>query len=693
MCVNPLHAQEADLFEQGSLPGMPVPAGDRIEKIAEASEVEQDYSILSEDLPDNFAKPLNLNNLNEEDLGRIPFLNPELRRNLLEYLKTYGDVFSVYELQAVRGFDSVIIRRILPYITVLPATHVPRLTPRNLVRYGHHDLLVRYEQAFPRAVGYLADDSVRSSGPGSYYPGSPQKYYFRYTFNWFDRIKIGLAGEKDPGEQFFRGDQPKGMDFYTAYLCLNNIGILKTLVIGNFRATFGQGLTIGSGLSAGSIPGFSSGQSANGIKPGSGMNEGSYLKGLAATVKIKSVGISAFTSYHPRDATITRTDSISDQANEVSSLAGTGYHRTSSELEKRNALTELVCGANVNFSLAPNQQLGFRIGMTGIYYRYSADISSKLYPYNRFSFRGTQNLNTGMDLQLRYHGMYLFAEISRSLNHGLAWLAGMILSPDPAASVTLICRNYQPEFQNLFSNAFGQNAANANEQGIYAGLNAAIRHNVTLSGFVDIFSFPWLKYRTDTPVPGHEIGLMLLWKPSSTVSFNLRFSQKNTRINEEAAPDQIIHRLCDNITRSLRFGIWLLAGNGIEMNTRVELKENGAPGIRHPFGCLVYEEARLKLRKYPETLTLRFALFDVPEYPARIYVYEPEVLYGYSVPSYQGKGLRTCVVMKFGITRRLDLWLRGGITCYTDRQSVGSGLDMTQGNIRGELTCQCLVRL
>jgi hypothetical protein len=431
----------------------------------------------------------------------------------------------------------------------------------------------------------------------------------------------------------------------------------------------------------------------NGIRPSLGMSEGSYLRGLSATIKIKRVEISGFASYHPRDATVSLYDTASAVAEEVSSLNGTGYHRTTLELAKRNALTELVCGGNVSFSMAPNQQFGFKIGLTGIYYHYSAAVIPRIYPYSQFGFRGRENFNTGLDVQLRYRGLYLFGEAGRSANGGLAMVAGTSFSPDPRVSLTIIYRNYAALYQNLFSNAFGQNSLNSNERGVYAALNAAIHPKINLSGYIDLFSFPWLKYRVDVPTKGQEFGIMLGWQSARSVLISLRYYQKNTRCNATAEAIQVIHKLCDNLVRSYRLGIEWLPGNGLIFKTRIEVKEAGESVEKRPFGYLVYQDAQIKASKWPESVTVRFALFDIPDYGSRIYVYEPEVLYGYSVPAYQGKGIRTCMVLKFGIGRRIDLWIRGGITYYTDRNAVGTGLDQTAGNVRGELTGQLLIRL
>jgi len=668
--------------------------GEQIEKSAEFLETDQDYTEIFDDLMELSRNPVNINKTDEESVNTIPYLSVPQRKGLLDFLKTYGEVLSIYELQSIPGFDSVLIKKIQPFISISSPSKIPKPTPHNLVRFGHHDLLLRYEQVFPRSRGFLADDSVKVTDQDACYLGSPQRYYFRYTYNWFDKIKIGIAGEKDPGEQFFLGAQSSGMDYYAAYLSLNDLGILKKLIIGNFRVSWGQGLTFGSGLSLGSVPGFQMNiPMAAGIRPGLGMNEGSYLRGLAATLKIKKVEISGFASYHPRDATIVVTDTISSTMDEISSLVTTGYHRNAAELAKRNALTEFICGGNVSISMALSQQLGFKTGITGIYSRFSSSITPKTYPYNQFGFRGNENFNLGLDVQLRYKRFYLFGEVSRSRNRGMAWLTGVTITPDPRICITLIYRNYQPSYQNMFSNAFGQNSLNANERGIYAALSASIHPKFNLSAYLDLFTFPWMKYRVDSPSQGHEFGAMATWLAAGNVMIGIRYYQKNVRGNGPETEDQLTSKLTDFITRSYRFNIDWLIDSRLSLKTRIEVKEAGESALAHRFGYLVYQEASVKSFKWMENITLRFSLFDIPDYASRIYVYEPEVLYGFSVPAYQGKGIRGCMVLKFGITTKIDLWVKGGISFYTDRSAIGTGLDETDGNARSELTGQLLLKL
>ena len=665
---------------------------DQIERLAETMETDQDITAFCEDIADMARHPVPVNSAGDEaDLGTIPFLTPKLRKDLMTYITLFGDILSGYELLAIPGFDSSLVMKIAPFVTFTPSSHLPAPTPGNLFRYGHHDLMLRYAQSFPESEGYKPGDSI-TGDPGPYYKGNPQRYYFRYEYSWFDKLRIGLAGEKDPGEQFFRGRQSWGMDYYSSFLSLTNIGILKNLITGNFRASFGQGLTMGSGFSPGSAPGFSlNGPASRGIRPDLGMSEGNCLRGVAATFRKKPVEVSCFISYHRRDATSSAFDSITGLAGAISSFVTTGYHRTNQEISKMNMVKELVAGGNVSFSLAPGQRFGFKIGLTGVFQYFSASVMPKVYPYSQFGFRGKENYNMGIDYQVRIRGIYLFGEVSRSWNAGMALIAGVSAAPDSRVSFTAIYRDYQPAYQGLLANAFGQNSSNANERGIYMAIQAVIHPKLCLSAYTDLFTFPWLKYRIDLPAGGQESGTMLTWQASRNVNAVFRFYQKNTRVNSVTDRSTIIHKLTDQVAWNYRLTIGWAPEEQLHLATRIEVKEVKTTTGKVTPGYFISQDASVNNKNWLSNVTCRFALFDIPTYDERIYTFEPEVQFGYSVPAFQGRGLRVCSVVKLRILKNSEFWLRGGLTWYADRNSVGTGPDMTEGNVRGELTGQVMV--
>jgi hypothetical protein len=137
---------------------------------------------------------------------------------------------------------------------------------------------------------------------------------------------------------------------------------------------------------------------------------------------------------------------------------------------------------------------------------------------------------------------------------------------------------------------------------------------------------------------------------------------------------------------------WLI-GDGISLTSRIDVKAGQKAGSKIRPGVCITEDMSLSFHHWLQSLSFRISIYNIPSYETRIYLYEPEVLYGYSVPAYQGNGLRTLLVMKFRISKSLTLWVRGAITRYSDKTNVGTGLDATVGNYRGEFTAQIMVRL
>jgi hypothetical protein len=84
----------------------------------------------------------------------------------------------------------------------------------------------------------------------------------------------------------------------------------------------------------------------------------------------------------------------------------------------------------------------------------------------------------------------------------------------------------------------------------------------------------------------------------------------------------------------------------------------------------------------------RIALFDTEDYENRQYVYEKNVLWAFSLPTYFGQGFRYYLLGQWRISPQLTLWARWAKTTYTDRDRIGTGLQEIVGNTISETTAQ-----
>ncbi len=158
--------------------------------------------------------------------------------NFILYRNLVGKLIDLYELQAVPGWDIGTIQKLRPYINVSIQVSAAGTVKRRL-KNGEHSILLRASQVPERSKGYLLDSATATN----FYPGSPQKYLFRYKYAYRNLLQYGIVAEKDAGEQFFKGKQKQGFDFYSAHIFVRKVGIIKALAIGDFTVNLGQGLT------------------------------------------------------------------------------------------------------------------------------------------------------------------------------------------------------------------------------------------------------------------------------------------------------------------------------------------------------------------------------------------------------------------------------------------------------------------
>ncbi|MBC7426917.1 MAG: hypothetical protein H7321_10320, partial [Bacteroidia bacterium] len=80
------------------------------------------------------------------------------------------------------------------------------------------------------------------------------------------------------------------------------------------------------------------------------------------------------------------------------------------------------------------------------------------------------------------------------------------------------------------------------------------------------------------------------------------------------------------------------------------------------------------------TVTCRLSYFSTDDYDSRIYAYESDVMYSFSVPAFQNEGTRFYVLLKYKVSKRLDLWAKVAQTSYFNIETISSGNDLINGS-------------
>jgi len=656
-----------------------------IEELTSRVDAELDYSELVDHFTNLALNPININTATAEGLEDLMFLDNTHIAALLDFRRKNGDFTSLYELKNIDGFYVDLVLSIKPYITILPSriSSGPRLG--SLFKYGRHQIIMRYGRVLEEQKGYLPiSDSALAHSPNARYLGDPNKLYLRYKYHYSNKMSMGFLGEKDAGEEFFNGNNPYGFDFYSAHFFIKDRGRLKALALGDYHLEFGQGLTLWSGLAFGkSAAAIGIQKRQRGVRANTSANENLFFRGAAATFGLlEGMDITAFYSNKNVDAGLSQRDTLNSEEFIFSSINESGFHRTPNEVARKAAVNEQVYGGNLSYKYK-----GFRMGATAYKSLYNIDLIKDLAPYQYYDFQGNNNFNAGIDGSYANKYLSVFGEFSMSQNGGKAMLLGSIFNLHPRLTFSILYRNFARDYQVFYAVPFSEGSRAQNEKGFYLGaaINTGTHSNFKV--YYDMYSFDWLRYRVDAPSQGDEFSLLYENRPNRHFNFNIRYRNENKKLNEKA-DDVAIRAITDTRKQSLRFHINYTPFHEVMLKSRVEFSKYQHQPQAQTKGYLIYQDIQYRPENFPVKFTLRYALFNTDDYDTRIYAYENNVLYRFSVPAYYYKGSRFYILLNYKMNDHITFWLHFAQTYYSNRISIGSSLEEIQGNTRSEITAQ-----
>ncbi len=92
------------------------------------------------------------------------------------------------------------------------------------------------------------------------------------------------------------------------------------------------------------------------------------------------------------------------------------------------------------------------------------------------------------------------------------------------------------------------------------------------------------------------------------------------------------------------------------------------------------------MKKYSGNM--RLSILKPDGYDSRMYAYENDVLYSFSIPVFYDKGYRYYINLNYDFSKKLSFWFRLAQTIYKDKTTVGTGLDEINGNKKTEVKLQ-----
>ena len=622
--------------------------------------------------------PINLNNADESDLKELKVLTALQIQNLISYKKLFGNFINIYELQAVPGWNVSMIRKILPYITV---NDQPELFTSlgSRLKNGERTVLARITQVLEKSKGYLLDGSTANN----FYPGSPQKIFVRYKYSYKNLLQYGITAEKDAGEQFFKGAQKSGFDFYSAHFFAKNIGIIKSLALGDFIVNLGQGLTQWMGLAfKKSSDVLNIKRQEDVLRPYNSAGEIFFHRGAGITLFKKFLEATAFVSYRKLDANFV-VDTLNNE-DFVSSLQTSGYHRTNSEVADKNIQRQITFGGNLSFT-----KNNFHMGINGVHYQFKYPINKSDGLYNKYALNGNNWGNYSIDYSYTFKNMHFFGEAATDERFDKAFINGLLISTDAKVDMSFLYRKISKGYQSLYTSAFTESTFPTNENGFYAGISINPTDVWRIDAYADLYSFPWLKYRVDAPNAGNDYLLQVTYKPNKQIEMYSRYRSERKAINDN--PNNLtLNPVVIKPKQNWRTQLSYKLNSAFTFRTRVEMLWYDKKGNAPEQGFLSYADIIYKplFKHYSGNMRLQY--FETDGYNSRMYAYENDVLYSFSIPVFYDKGYRYYVNLNYDITRKWSVWLRLAQTIYPGKNVIGSGLDEIKGNKKTEVKLQSI---
>lgn len=614
----------------------------------EAWSENDEWAARIEELEQLHQNPIDINNATKEELSVLPLLNEQQVSDIRDYVERVNGLKSLLELRLIPSISYYTAQWLPLFVFIAPVEHQEQ-KKEPLLSNMKNELYTRLDLPLYHRRGYLVENGYRGSRLSS------QTCYKLSS----KHLKAGLRMEKDAGE--------RGIDSYGAYAMLQNTGCINSIVIGDYQLGFGEGLVVNQGFSMGKST--ISASPAQGIRAMNSADETHFMRGAAASLQLtQDFALTAFASHRNGDATL-------NENNEIKTVVTSGYHRTSSEYEKKNNFATTLVGGNLQWT-----NKDWNVGLTGYYQHYNRKLQPGDDAYRKYYPQGTDFGVIGVHYGYKTYLWSIRGESAYSTEkQGFATTHFFQIRTAPRWMFTLAQRYFQKAYYSTYASALCENSMVQNETGATISVEAQPIGSLNLNAYADIFYNPYPRYGLKTSSGGWEGMIMLSQNLTEHHSLSARYSLKNKMQSKNREHH---HRL--------RLQWIATAATHWRFQTTALLHT-----VENSRGFAFSETIRYGLSsKMPLRASISATYFNTDDYNARVYGYEPNVTSSTTTMSFYGKGTRFSGTLQYQFLRNIFLLeLKYGLTCYGDRETQGSALQTIYSKYKNDITLRLCIRI
>ena len=686
----------------------------------------------SEYMEDLRARPICINTARVSTLATIPSVSVLDARRIVAHRARHGEFAQIRDLLRVEGLSVDDYRRLRPFITIRTTPHGSEQSGRSGsgtrpedasweedLRDPHLRVSYRWGRQIDLGRGYSPDPS----GGSSRYASDPVRHVLRAQAHFGDRLELAGAMDKDPGEmwRWQLDEKQPGFDHIAGSIAVNRVGPVKTAILGDYTVSSGHGIGLWRGMAFGKGRDPTSGviRSGRGLSPFASTEENRFFRGGALSVDVQRLLETVLPSMNRRiEATAygfvsqRRLDAGIDIQPEsglplVSSLRAGGLHRTKTERDSRDAVREYTIGGGLDVEM-PIGLLHTSLGGAAFSARLDHPFTPPDRPDEAFDRRGS-SMNAGSAyLSAQWRSLLITGEVAgitdratipgRVVSSRPRWAGVAALAYDDGRRVDAVLhvRQFGRGYDNPYVAAFSETAAQ-NEHGLYGGLRIKVLPQLHVAGYLDQYAFRWLRYNLSRPTTGRDTRLVIEHKPRPWIDQTIQIrsetkQQSGSSIwenqNTPRSPVQA-EPVVRETRQSIRWSADVEVSDRFNTSTRVEGIRVWAEDEAGPtqYGWLLAQDVEWNIHSRLDLIG-RISAFETDGFAARVFAYERDVQYAFRVPALFGRGERSYILVRLDLGRRATLEAKYGVTRYSDRTVIGSGLNELQSNRRREIRMQ-----
>jgi hypothetical protein len=330
-------------------------------------------------------------------------------------------------------------------------------------------------------------------------------------------------------------------------------------------------------------------------------------------------------------------------------------------LLKKDVLTNTSAGINIagNFSKT-------RFGVIASYDRLSLPvINESSDPVDLHDFRGNRGGSYSAYYNIMLKKLLLFGEVSVNEPLKYAVIQGLTAKVSDRLTINTIYRNYEPGYFSLHGRGPGSSSSGWNETSAMGNFTFEAAKHLFISGGAELRQYPWLRYRNSAPSRSVRQEVRVKFLPSENLTAEMLYNYRLTMA--DSAESSGIPGQKETITRYLKGSVKYSPSKNFTLAVRADYKVVNTPGGR---GMLVLQDVSYKFRNLPVTIWLRYCIFNTGNWDSRIYTYENDLLYSFSIPALSGDGSRSYIMVKYDLGERVDLRVKYGITSMREAKEV-----------------------